>query len=182
MKKILFYFLLALLPLATMSCNSATANGGKCHITGSISTRWNGIKIFLVPLEGPQDAAHVDSIVIKDGKFEFTKDSTALEIIRVDYHYRDGIQELLVCTEPGEVKVHIGENSTTAGTPQNDSLQVFKDLMIGGNNAFFGMRRQGASEADLKAFQQTFQAKLKAFAARQPEGVLRDYLQRAYSK
>ena len=39
-----------------------------------------------------------------------------------------GNENLLVITEPGETYVTIGPVSSSRGTPQNDSLQVWKNL------------------------------------------------------
>lgn len=99
-----------------------------CKIEGTASGALNGKKIFLVPLNGPQDRAHVDSAVIENGKFEFSVDTLMMAVLRIDLRARYGNQELLVVTEPGTVNVVIGEVSTASGTPQNDSLQVWKSL------------------------------------------------------
>ena len=111
MKKVLLYSMMAVMPLLFLNCKSNVDNG-ICHIQGTISSNLNGKKIFLVPARGIQDAAHVDSVVIKDGKFAFDKDTVGMYSIRVDYHYRDGLQELLVVTEPGNVKVIISSNNS----------------------------------------------------------------------
>ena len=88
----------------------------------------------------------VDSMVVADGKFEFTSDTCDLRVIRVDYHFRIGVQDLLVVTEPGDLVVNIDSISSCKGTPQNDSLQAWKErterfnmecqpFMIDGRNA-----------------------------------------------
>ncbi len=174
MRKVLLC-MLALLPLFFLSCKT---NSTKriCHIEGTISPNLNGKKIFLVPARGIQDAAHVDSVVIKDGKFAFDKDTVGMYSIRVDYHYRDGLQELLVVTEPGNVKVIISSNSVSSGTPQNDSLQVWKDFMISQNMKFAQLKQSGANEVQIKEFQANFDKLNKAFAGRQKPGVFKDFL------
>lgn len=184
MRRILIFSLLALGLITYASCEKQS-NKNTCHISGIVtdSTK-NGKKIFLVPVDGAQDAAHVDSTVIKDGKFEFTKDSTGMEIIRLDYHYRDNVQELLVVTEPGEVKVTIGPNSTSSGTPQNDSLQAWKDNIIRRNIAYNRLRMQNDKTPNdsitekLKTMQEEYKTFNKAFRDRQPNGVFKNFLAR----
>lgn len=107
------------------SCNTDTT----CRIHGTVGKeRLNGKRIFLVPLFGPQTAEYVDSVVIEDGKFEFATDSAKMFKILVDYHYRMGIQQLLVVGEPGDIEVKIDSVSSAHGARQNDSLQAWKEL------------------------------------------------------
>lgn len=180
MKKLFIFCLLTFGIVCYAGC-TRSGDDNVCRIIGVVpdSTK-EGKKIFLVPFEGPQDAAHVDSVVIKDGKFEFVKDSIGVEIIRLDYHFRENTQELLVITEPGEVHVTIGANSTTSGTPQNDSLQVWKDLMISQNMAFNQLRKKKPNEAEIRDFQSNFSKLNRAFIERQPSGMLKDFLSKMY--
>ena len=164
------------------------AEKGNCRIHGTMeSNRWDGKKIFLVPMFGLQDAAHVDSVVIKDGKFEFVADTTEMKVIRIDYHYRDGVQDLLVVSEPGDVTVVIGANSVSSGTPQNDSLQVWKDWMMKFNteyNKLCMQARQSGSDDILMTKGKEIQKQLRdfnvAFTQRQSPGVFKDFLQKMY--
>ena len=99
---------------------------GSCRIHGTVELeRLNGKQIFLVPLED-NSAEAVDSVYIKDGKFELATDTCHMAQLIMDYHYRDGVQRLLVVTEPGDLNVVIGEVSHGSGTPGNDSLEVWK--------------------------------------------------------
>lgn len=102
-------------------------NDGKCHIRGVVNgEQYEGKRIFLVPMNGPKTAEYVDSVEIKDGKFEFTPDSVKMYKILLDYHYRFGLQPLLVIGEPGEVKVSIDTVSHATGTPMNNALEQWK--------------------------------------------------------
>lgn len=190
MKKIFLAFTVGLLALSTVGmagCQKAD-KGGECRIHGTMqSSRWDGKRIFLVPMFGPQDAAHVDSVVIENGKFEFTADTTEMKVIRVDYHYREGAQELLVVSEPGDVKVSIGGNSQSSGTPQNDSLQVWKDHLLKFHVAYQQLRQQAKAEGSEqilmtkgKEIQQQLHDYNRAFAQRQPEGEFKQFLQKMY--
>ena len=112
---------------ATVFYSCQQANDGKCHIVGTVNgEQYEGKRIFLVPLYGPKTAEYVDSMEIKDGKFEFSPDSTKMYQILLDYHYRFGIQPLLIVGEPGVIKVTIDSVSHATGTPQNDALEQWK--------------------------------------------------------
>jgi hypothetical protein len=125
MKRILFFLMAAVAIVVFGSCQRDTT----CRIHGTVGKEsLNGKRIFLVPLFGPQTAEYVDSVVIENGKFEFTTDSAKMFKILVDYHYRMGIQQLLVVGEPGDVEVRIDSVSSAHGARQNDSLQAWKEL------------------------------------------------------
>ena len=126
MKKL---FGLILLAGALAGCNQKPAVSGECVIKGTVNDpSLEGKRIFLVPVEGPNVAAYVDSFDIKDGKFEFHKDTVMMAKILMDYRYRYDKQVLLVVTEPGILEVHIDSVSSAKGTPQNDLLQNWKDI------------------------------------------------------
>ena len=125
MKRILFFLMALVVVILIDSCKTDTT----CRIHGTVGIEHlNGKRIFLVPLFGPQTAEYVDSVVIKDGKFEFVTDSAKMFKILVDYHYRNGVQTLLVVGEPGDIQVTIDSISSAGGARQNDSLQAWKEL------------------------------------------------------
>lgn len=116
---------MALIAMMVVSCQKSS----ECRIQGTVvGEQYEGKRIFLVPFTGPATAETVDSIEIKDGKFEFTPDSMQMYKILLDYHYRFGTQPLIVIAEPGEIKVTIDTVSSAVGTPQNDSLQAWKEM------------------------------------------------------
>ena len=122
-KKVLPFYLFTLLLL--LGCQQA--NDGKFHVEGIVNgEQYEGKRIFIVPLYGKKTAEYVDSMEITDGKFHFTKDTMQMYKILLDYHYRMGIQPLLVVGEPGTIKVVIDSVSHAMGTPQNDSLEKWK--------------------------------------------------------
>lgn len=124
-KRILFFLMVFAAIILFDSCKMDPT----CRIHGTVGqAHLNGKRIFLVPLFGPQTAAYVDSVVIENGKFEFATDSAKMFKILVDYHYRQGTQQLLVVGEPGDLEVTIDSVSSAHGTPQNDTLQVWKEL------------------------------------------------------
>ena len=129
MKKILLCFMAVTAATMFYSCQQ---NDGKCYIEGTVNgEQYEGKRIFVVPINGPKTAEYVDSMEIKDGKFHFTKDfskdTMQMYQILLDYHYRMGLQTLLIVGEPGRIKVTIDSISSARGTPQNDSLQAWKE-------------------------------------------------------
>jgi hypothetical protein len=104
---------------------------GLCHIEGVVNgEQYEGKRIFVVPMFGPKTAEYVDSMEITNGKFSFTKDFTKdtmqMYKILLDYHYRFGLQPLLIVGEPGTIRITIDSVSHATGTPQNDSLEQWK--------------------------------------------------------
>lgn len=125
MRKILFFSMMAVAAMVFVACQVSKV----CKIHGTVvGEQYEGKRIFLVPFSGPATAETVDSIEIKDGKFEFTPDSMQIYKILLDYHYRFGTQPLIVVAEPGDIQVTIDTISSAVGTPQNDSLQVWKEM------------------------------------------------------
>ena len=125
MKKILLCFFMAMVTVVFYSCQKNNPN--ECRIHGVVNgEKYEGKRIFLIPFYGPKTAETVDSVEIKDGKFEFTTDTMRLYKILLDFQYRMGTQPLLVVGEPGDVKVVIDSVSHAVGTPQNDSLEQWK--------------------------------------------------------
>ena len=161
-------------------------SGKPCYIHGTMESRaWDGKRIFLVPMEGPRDAAHVDSVVIRDRAFEFTVHKEEMKIVRLDYHFRRGTQDLLIVTESGDLYVSIGENSVAAGTPQNDSMQVWKDHVMMCTRQCAELRKRGKETGEdvkdqVKEIQRRNRQFTRLMADRMPEGVFKDYLNKYY--
>lgn len=127
MKKALI--LAALLGSVLLSCNKAD----EYRIHGRVtSNELEGIQVFLVPV-GHEEPENVDSVFIHNHEFFFKGREHWMCTIRLDRYHRDKGQNLLVATEPGDIYVTIGPDSRGGGTPQNDSLQVWKDLTQASN-------------------------------------------------
>jgi len=140
MKKILLCFMV--MAVATMFYSCQQSSDGKCHIIGSVNgEQYEGKRIFLVPFSGPATAETVDSMEITNGKFRFEPDSIQMYKILLDYHYRMGLQPLLVVGEPGTIEVTIDSISHATGTPQNDSLEQWK-VQTEIHNRQLGMMRR----------------------------------------
>lgn len=125
MKKIIATIALA---ATFIGCTSTSkTEDGLCHIQGTTNERFEGKKIFLLPAEGPATMETVDSVVVTNGKFAFQSEPGEMKIIRIDYRYRTGVEDLLVVMEPGNLEVIIDSISSGKGTPQNDTLQAWKE-------------------------------------------------------
>ncbi|MBR1502436.1 MAG: DUF4369 domain-containing protein [Prevotella sp.] len=146
MKKILLCFLALAVVMVFYSCQKA--NDGKCHISGIVNgEQYEGKRIFLVPFSGPATAETVDSMEITNGKFHFEPDSMQMYKILLDYHYRMGLQPLLIVGEPGNITVTIDSVSHAVGTPQNDSLEQWK-VQTEIHNRQMGLMRMRGERTD----------------------------------
>lgn len=141
MKKALI--LLFVLPAFLLS---SCGRGDQYRIHGRVTANdLEGLQIFLVPL-GHETAEFVDSVHIHDHEFAFRGKEHWMCEIRLDKYHRDKGQNLLVVTEPGDIYVTIGPDSSGGGTPQNDSLQVWKDLTMEHNRVYGGLYNEGRKE------------------------------------
>ena len=140
MKKVLLCFMAVTAVTILFSCQQKDPT--RCHIVGTVNgEQYEGKRIFLVPLTGPATAETVDSMEITNGKFEFFPDSMQMYKILLDYHYRMGLQPLIIVGEPGEIKITIDSISHATGTPQNDSLEQWKIRTEVHNRQYAQMRR-----------------------------------------
>lgn len=140
MKKALI-LLSALLAFTFSSCS-----GDQYRIHGRVASNdLEDVQIFLVPL-GHETAEFVDSVHIHNHEFFFKGKKHWMCELRLSKYERHKGQNLLVVTEPGDIYVTIGPDSSGGGTPQNDSLQVWKDLTIQRNKVFGGLYDAGLKE------------------------------------
>lgn len=124
MKKILFSLFAGVALLASCSQEKEYV------IYGTVSNlELEGAQVFLVPLENAVKET-IDSVYIHNQTFEFRGTEEKMADIRIEMYKRYGNQNLLVVTEPGETFVTIGQVSSSKGTRQNDSLQVWKNLTM----------------------------------------------------
>ena len=121
-----------------------------------------GIQIFLVPV-GHEEPWNVDSVYIHNHEFFFKGNKHWMCALRLDKHHRDKGQNLLVATEPGDIYVTIGPDSHGGGTPQNDSLQVWKDLTIK-NNQIEGQMRNAGLKQQADSLHKVYKARTQALA------------------
>lgn len=176
---------------ALAGCTAALQD--ECRIHGEMADHSrDGKKIYLVPLTRP-DSVGVDSTVIVDGKFEFATRKRMMAIVRVELLSRFGLEDLLVVTEPGDLSVRIGEVSSGAGTPQNDSLQQWKDYTRRHNQrlrAYLDIMDKAYRAGDTLALNEArniadslrrgYRHYSRQLAERVGEGLLRDFLQERF--
>ena len=131
----------ALAILLLCACNRDTY-----RIHGRVtSNELEGVKIFLVPY-GHEERENVDSTLIRNHEFSFEGRRHWMCTLRLIAHERAKGQDLLVATEPGDIYVTIGPDSHGGGTPQNDSLQVWKDLTVEHNRRYGQLYEAGRKE------------------------------------
>ena len=180
MRKIMCLPIVALLLVAVASCDGRQEpSAGLCRIHGvAPNPNLEGKQIFLVPLTN-DTRWNVDSVVIRDGRFAFERDTLMMAKIIIDYHFRQGFQPLLVVVEPGDIHVEIDSISRAHGTPQNDSLQMWKQITEAHNARQFALRKDGrVAEAD--SLHLAYKRYTRQLAANLREGVLHDFLENLY--
>lgn len=158
MKKIFFTIFVCAAVLASCSQNKEYV------IYGTVSNPdLEGAQVFLVPLENAVKET-IDSVSIHNQTFEFRGTEEKMAEIRIERFKRFGNENLLVVTEPGETFVTIGEVSSGRGTPQNDSLQVWKNLTKQHYMQTSSLLRQGrGDEAD--ALRESYVARSRQMAS-----------------
>ena len=173
-----------------MSCDRSA---DEYRIHGTVcNDALEGIRIFLVPLHD-QSAEVVDSIEIHNRQFEFRGHDHWMAAVRVHRSCCKDYQDLLVVTEPGDIYVTIDTISTGRGTPQNDSLQVWKEHTQVFRQASILLGRAGHEavvnndtlQADIYQHQlDSLRLDYIAFTRRLTrnlgEGILHDFLNRIY--
>ena len=138
-----FYILLVL--LCAVGCKpSATM-----VIRGTAPAECEGLNVYLVPQPFPK-AERVDSTVIRDGRFEFKVDASQVRIcdITISRKSKAPFQRLLVAVEQGELEVVIDEVSSSRGTPLNETLNQWKQVMSDAGNRAEVLRQMIALQSD----------------------------------
>ncbi len=184
--------ILSLLCVALSSCKKNEYEG-LCVIEGSINPRFNGKQVLIVPLDAPYDATRIDSMVVKDCMFRFVRDTTEMCRITVERRSRIAVQDLLVVTEPGVVKVVIDTISDCSGTRQNDSISVWKSCSMEYNKTRYGIvqeakkaRRAGDTltvnklQAEIDTLHKNYKRRTRQIADNLGEGCLHDFLWKMY--
>ncbi len=174
MKQVISLCALTLLLLSVVACGSREQQP-LCHISGfAPDSLMEGQQVFLVPFYNAT-RANVDSTVVKDGKFEFYSDTLMMAKILTAFRLQLDVQPLLVVVEQGDVEVTIASVSSGRGTPQNDSLQSWKELT----------ERYHTEDAALRSANDTAKAdsvrmayfnRTKQMAGNLKQGVLHDFL------
>ena len=138
-----FYILLVL--LCAVGCKpSATL-----IIRGTAPAECEGLNVYLVPQPFPK-AEQVDSTVIRDGRFEFEVDASQVRMCDITISRKSKVpfQRLLVVVEQGELEAVIDEVSSSRGTPLNEALNEWKQVMSEAGNRAEVLRQMIALQSD----------------------------------
>lgn len=138
-------FLIVMMLLCAVGCRpSATM-----VIRGTAPSECEGLNVYLVPQPFPK-AEEVDSTVIREGRFEFRVDASQERMcdITISRKSRVPFQRLLVAIEQGELEVVIDTISVGGGTPMNDDLTEWKNVMTEAGTRADELRAQILVEDD----------------------------------
>ena len=118
-------------------------------IRGTAPTECEGLNVYLVPQPFPK-SEEVDSTVIRNGRFEFRVDASEVRICDITISRKSKVpfQRLLVAVEQGELETVIGEVSSSRGTPLNDTLNQWKQVMSDAGNRAEVLRQMIALQSD----------------------------------
>lgn len=138
-------FLIVMMLLCAVGCQpSATM-----IIRGTAPAECEGLNVYLVPQPFPK-AEEVDSTVIREGRFEFRVDALQERMcdITISLKSRVPFQRLLIAIEQGELEVVIDTISVGGGTPMNDDLTEWKNVMTEAGTRADELRAQILVEDD----------------------------------
>lgn len=138
-------FLIVMMLLCAFGCRpSATM-----IIRGTAPSECEGLNVYLVPQPFPK-AEEVDSTVIREGRFEFRVDASQERMcdITISLKSRVPFQRLLIAIEQGELEVVIDTISVGGGTPMNDDLTEWKNVMTEAGTRADELRAQILVEDD----------------------------------
>lgn len=138
-------FLIVMMLLCAVGCQpSATM-----IIRGTAPAECEGLNVYLVPQPFPK-AEEVDSTVIREGRFEFRVDASQERMcdITISLKSRVPFQRLLIAIEQGELEVVIDTISVGGGTPMNDDLTEWKNVMTEAGTRADELRAQILVEDD----------------------------------
>lgn len=133
---------LMLIALASLLAGCKSTDEAFCTIEGEISSCESADSSYVhwMPFNNPSYTPY-DSAMVINNHFTLKIEAEDLAII-----HKSGLQDLLVISEPGNVKVTIGAVSSSSGTPQNDSLQLWKELIEAHNKEMSDFYKAGLKE------------------------------------
>ncbi len=173
MRKSLFLCCLVAIVAVTVECGNT--NGNTCHVSGvAPDSMMEGKWVFLVPFDNAT-RNNVDSVLVKNGRFEFRSDTQMVAKVLTAFLLQLDVQPLLIVVEPGEVEVTIASTSSAKGTPQNDSLQQWKELTERHNSEMAAFRRAD-NRAAADSAQAVYVKRTQQLVRNLKHGVLHDFL------
>lgn len=131
MKKIL---VITLTVLAIMSFKGIDLVGNEFKIVGTVSTDFNGQKVFLAKTINEDVMSKLDSTIVKNGKFTFNgvADKPEQRLIYFEEKLMDG--QIAIYTEKGNITVNVNAEdipkSVVGGTLNNNALAKLNVMLI----------------------------------------------------
>jgi len=107
-------------------------------------------KVYLVPVKDASSKT-VDSTLIREGRFQFKLKpgkQNRIFIVRVKPLLRLNLQDILIFSEPGTVYVSMDKNSSSSGTPLNQTLQQWKEKIHTSDSIYYTLYRKYKEETD----------------------------------
>lgn len=131
MKKIL---VITLTVLAIMSFKGIDLVGNEFKIVGTVSTDFNGQKVFLAESINEDVMSKLDSTIVKNGKFTFNgvADKPEQRLIYFEEKLMDG--QIAIYTEKGNITINVNAEdipkSVVGGTLNNNALAKLNVMLI----------------------------------------------------
>lgn len=147
--------------------------------------------IYLSPLSAASVQENADSAIIHDGRFHFegTAEQDGVYILRMRPMMRLFIGELYIIREPGRIRAKLSQVSTASGTPQNDSLQAWRDFKYVNDSLLTDIKRRlkksSPEEMDVLHQQQdsikaVFEKRCRETVAANPNTAYGDFIDKWY--
>jgi len=129
----------------------AACTGNESIIEGRVpDASYDNEKVYLVPVKDASSKT-VDSTLIREGRFQFKLKpgkQNRMFIVRVKPLLRFSLQDILIISEPGTVYVAMDKNSSSSGTPLNQTLQQWKEKKHASDSIYYTLYRKYKEETD----------------------------------
>lgn len=113
-----------LLVFAAVGMLASCATSPEYDIKGTASSEMDGNMIYLQTMNADAEYVSIDSMTVADGKFTFKGVAAEPQIAMLTFNSR-AVRPLTFVLEKGNLTAEVGEVNAIAGTPANDSLQVY---------------------------------------------------------
>ena len=137
--------------LSFLLISFAACTGNESVIEGRVpDANYENEKVYLVPVKDASSKT-VDSTLIREGRFQFKLKpgkQNRIFIVRVKPLLRLNLQDILIFSEPGTVYVSMDKNSSSSGTPLNQTLQQWKEKKHASDSTRYVLYRKYKEETD----------------------------------
>ena len=137
--------------LSFLLISFAACAGNESIIEGQVpDASYDNEWVYLVPVKDASSKT-VDSIRIRESRFQFKLKpgkQNRMFILRVKPVLRFNLQDILVISEPGTVYVNMDKNSSSSGTPLNQTLQQWKEKKHASDSTRYVLYRKYKEETD----------------------------------